>query len=128
MRVFAAQLALYSLCLASCTTAQPHDDNSTVWLRLGQSAVVDGPTVTPLRILTDSRCPKDVQCAWAGELRVLVRIGPIERNDTREMVQGQPQAVADGMLELAGARPEPMHGKPIALQDYRLGFRFAGGL
>jgi hypothetical protein len=128
MRAFAVQLALYGLCLASCTTAQPHDGDSIVWLRLGQSAVVDGPTVTPLRILADSRCPKDVQCAWAGDLRVLVRIGPIEREDTREMVLGQPQAVADGTLELASAVPEPVHGKPIALQDYRLGFRFAGGL
>jgi len=42
----------------------------TVSTKLGQGVVALGETITPLELLEDSRCPADVQCVWAGTVRV----------------------------------------------------------
>ena len=42
--------------------------------RLGQGTSLGGWTVTPLRVLEDSRCPGDVMCVQAGTARLLVRV------------------------------------------------------
>lgn len=119
--------AAISIALAGCAT-KPLSDPSLTWVRLGESAVVDGPTIRPLGVISDSRCPAEVQCAWAGELRIAVKIGNDERNDLHELVLGKPEPVADGALELVEARPYPKRGEAIDPQEYRLGFRFWGGL
>ncbi len=41
---------------------------------LGQSIVLSGTTLTPLKVLEDSRCPEDVQCIQAGTVRLLIQL------------------------------------------------------
>jgi hypothetical protein len=43
-------------------------DGETVTLKKGASATVSGGMKLTLSAINDSRCPKDVQCIWAGEL------------------------------------------------------------
>ena len=115
------------LALAACaTTAQPTD--GIAGARLSERVYVDGPAVTPLEVLEDSRCPTGVQCVWAGQLRLKVRVHLGARDELHELTLGKPMHVADGNLELVEVLPEPVAGKPIKPASYRFGFRFMGGL
>jgi hypothetical protein len=96
--------------------------------RLGERVQVDGPAVTPLEVLEDSRCPADAQCVWAGRLRLLATIHLGAGDQRRELVLGEPVQVADGELELMEAWPRSVAGGAIAPADYRFTLRFDGGL
>jgi hypothetical protein len=95
---------------------------------VGQSAAVDGIKVRPVALLEDSRCPKDVTCFWAGQVRIHAVISGGAWRIERDLTQGKPIPVADGTLELTSVAPERRRDTPIALKDYRFTFRFSGGL
>jgi hypothetical protein len=96
--------------------------------RLGERVLVDGPAVTPLEVLEDSRCPADVQCAWAGRLRIRTAVHLGSGDQRLDLTLGEPMQVADGMLELVEVQPVPATaGSTIAPADYRFTFRFDGG-
>ncbi len=46
--------------------------NGSVTLAIGQTGTAGGLTIVPHEILGDSRCPGDVECVWAGEVRIKV--------------------------------------------------------
>ncbi len=108
--------------------AGPYSGPPLAYTRIGETIYVDGPRVTPLALLEDSRCAEGTQCVWAGRLRVRVRVdlgsGPREM----EMTLGQPVQVADGQLDLLDALPRPVAGSKPAPFAYQFGFRFMGGL
>jgi hypothetical protein len=93
-----------------------------------ETVYVDGPRVTPLKLLEDSRCPVKVQCVWAGRIRIEVRIDLGSRSETQEVTLGEPVTVADGALDLVEVYPEAKVDRSISPEDYRFGFRFAGGI
>lgn len=123
-----------SLTLAACASvpsasADPAPTGPPpIWAALGQRVVVDGPQVTPLEVLEDSRCPVLAQCIWAGRvrIRVMVHLGPGDK--VHEMTSGEPIQVADGTLELIEVRPDRTSDGTLSPGDYRFGFRFMGGL
>lgn len=116
-----------ALTLSGCITYKYKDDGITR-LRIDQTATVDGPQVTPLKVLEDSRCPRDVQCVAAGKLRITVRIGLGQRTELRDLTLGEPKQVADGTLTLVEAWPDRKADDVIYPDEYRFGFKFAGGL
>jgi hypothetical protein len=120
-------LAPLALALTGCVTVQP-DSDGIARAKIGQTVYVDGPKVTPLAVLEDSRCPMNARCVWAGQVRLSVRIALGSRNEVREIVSNKPIPVADGQLELVEVTPDRVAGeKPFPTQDYRFGFKFAGG-
>jgi hypothetical protein len=119
---------LVPLALAACATTPGPDADGVTHAALGQRVYLDGPYVTPLEVLEDSRCPSDVQCIWAGRLRISARIELGSGSETRELTQGEPVQVADGTLELFEVTPYPKSDVPVAAKDYRFGFKFAGGI
>jgi hypothetical protein len=96
--------------------------------RIGQTVRVGGPTVKPLEVIEDSRCPADVVCVWTGQVRLRAEVGT--GSGKREMVltSGQPAPVADGQLILKLVTPATHSRKAIQPSDYRFTFEFAGGL
>ena len=78
-------------------------------------------------MLEDSRCPGGVQCISAGRVRISIRIDRSQGAETREMTLGEPQQVADGQLTLVEAMPNRDRRTTLYPEDYRFGFRFAGG-
>lgn len=118
---------LAALALSGCITYQNRSDGITR-MRIDESAVVDGPRVTPLKVLEDSRCPVGTQCVWAGRVKVAVRIDTGPGSETREMTLGEPQQVADGKLTLVEVLPVKKANETIYPDEYRFGFTFAGGL
>ena len=122
-----AALLISCLTLVGCaTTAVP--DNGLTYARIGQTAYIDGPRVTPLEVLEDSRCPAQVQCVWAGRVRIRARIDLGSGSQTRELTLGKPEQVADGSLELVEVAPAKSKEGAIPPRDYRFGLRFMGGI
>lgn len=99
---------------------------------LGQTVWVDGPRITPIEVLEDSRCPMNARCVWAGRVRLRVRIDLGSGSEMREIMAGEPTQVADGSLELVSVTPDRVAGaegaQGIDPAAYRFGFNFAGGL
>jgi hypothetical protein len=107
----------------SKTTGTQH-----ITARLGQTVYVDGPRVTPLAVVEDSRCPTGVRCVWSGQVRLKVRVGLGRGPITKILTLGTATSVADGALTLTQATPHPIFGKRTKPTDYRFAFSFAGGL
>jgi hypothetical protein len=107
----------------------PEQGPALTYAALGQTVRVDGPRVTPLEVLEDSRCPMNARCVWAGQLRLRVRIES-GTGGTIELTSGKPVNVADGTLELVKVRPDKVAGTgngAVKPADYRFGLRFMGG-
>jgi hypothetical protein len=126
MQRIAPLAVLLTLTLAGCAaTASPTAAGPA---RLGQTVHVDGPRVTPLKVIEDSRCPMNARCIWAGRvvLRATVRGGAWKR--TLDLTLGEPVQVADGKLTLTTVTPDRHTDRQIAPRDYRFTFAFQGGL
>lgn len=113
--------------LAGCATVPT--SGGLAYARIGQEIRVDGPRVTPLSVLEDSRCPENARCIWAGRVRISARIVTGRGAETREMTLGEPIAVADGKLLLGDVQPgRKTTEAAVAPGDYRFEFRFDGGV
>lgn len=121
-------IAALALALGGCVTVPPQSADGLAWARIGERVYVDGPHVTPRVVLEDSRCPADVDCVWAGRVRLAVTVHLGAGDIQRELTLSEPIAVADGTLELAEVRPPRASGEAPKPADYRFGLRFAGGL
>ena len=96
---------------------------------LGQRAYADGPIIQPVTVLEDSRCPENVRCVWAGQLRLkILWLRPGGQSQPFEVTLGKPAPLADGTILLESASPARRTDRSIQPQDYRFAFRFMGGL
>lgn len=125
-------LPLAFLALSACATVAeppPAPQDGIARAALGERVYVDGPQVTPLQVLEDSRCPMNVRCVWAGRVRLSVRIDLGSGSEMREIANDRPIQVADGQLALVEVRPDRVAGEGAPEpQPYRFGFTFAGGI
>lgn len=94
----------------------------TVQTRLGQSVEALGEIITPKTVLEDSRCPSDVQCIWAGTVRVegVVQGGMGEGSLTFELDKMNTTEVNE--ITLVGVEPYPMSTDEIRGEEYVLTF------
>jgi hypothetical protein len=122
------QLLALTLALPGCTNGPQPGTPGVTYARIGETVTVDGPQVTPLRVLEDSRCPVNVDCAWPGQVRLEVRIGLGGKSEVRELNSIRPEPVADGTLDLAEITPDNRTDSGPEPSEYRFGFTFSGGL
>src|SRR5262245_3093654 len=67
--------------------------DGVVAAKIGETADLGGGLVVrPLAIIEDSRCPSNVQCIWAGRLRVRANVS----GDDVELTLGEPAQTAHG--------------------------------
>lgn len=102
--------------------------------KLQERVYVDGPYVTPLEVVKDTRCPTPLQCYVAGDLHVKVRVDLGSRSEELVLKNNELVHIADGNLRIVEATPQRRIAKkggsdvqPIAPEEYRFGFRFMGG-
>jgi hypothetical protein len=135
-------LLVFALLAATACTTTGQNQQSGIDVPIGKNAYVDGPIIRPIRVIEDSRCPANARCIWAGTVKVeaiWVRDG--HRNAGRHsgnsaanraflLELGRPQPLADGMIELTNVSPPRMAGanRELKPQNYRLSFRFTGGI
>ncbi|OAB80136.1 hypothetical protein [Cochleicola gelatinilyticus] len=56
----------------------------------GESITINETTITFKKVLEDSRCPKEVNCIWAGRIKILVEVSKDGTTaETKELIFGQ---------------------------------------
>ncbi len=122
-----------TLLLAACapvvTSGPPPaiQPDQPVVLAVGDSAQIDGDTLTFSSVLEDSRCPSQVSCAWSGRAVLQFRLDTADgqRHDFQLITKHGPakttQAVQAGhVFELQGLEPYPeTPDRTIPQRNYR---------
>ena len=94
-------------------------------VRVGQTAYI-ADTRLSLRVESvpeDSRCPRDVECVWAGNARVVLELRESENTDTASVSSTlEPRAVSrwDYRIELVDVQPESTARGPLPQGEYRI--------
>lgn len=92
----------------------------------GQSAKLDKNdlTVTFVKVMGDSRCPQDVNCAWAGDATVTISAGGSTSYDlhTEGSFTGTVK-ISGHDVKLVGLTPRPKADSTIPPGDYRATLR-----
>ena len=103
----------------ACPSETPTNNSNT--LAIGTSATIQGTTIEVLELAEDSRCPRDVQCIWAGTVRVRASVDSYNRDFTFTL--GQPQVVGNATVTLVSVIPAQKYSTQIVkLSDYRFTF------
>lgn len=89
---------------------------------LNQKILNGGIFITPLEVISDSRCPVDVQCIWAGEVSLKVRLekGTVSKEVILKLQI--PFTFEENKISLIGVTPENNSKKLFAKEDYRFTF------
>jgi hypothetical protein len=125
LKIRTMMLALAALGSAGAVSAS---EDRIAHARLGQPVHVNGNVrVTPLRVLEDSRCPMEARCVWAGQVRLLVRVGVGRNRTVRQITSNKPIAAGNGMLELVSVMPPKSTRQEIRPREYRFGFTYTRG-
>ena len=121
-------LLLVTVWLGSCTLAEVSVPLGQEFsLSVGHRALIAGEDlrIEFVDVVADSRCPSDVVCIWAGEVKCLVELvssGSAERVELTEPgLTGDTNRQAYKGYELSfTVTPYPVSTKPIERGDYRL--------
>lgn len=119
-------LSAAALTFGCVTPANSVADGNDV--RLGQAARLDGPTVKPVEVLEDSRCPSNAQCVWAGQVRLKMLWLRPSGDEPFALTLGKPTPIADGAITLTSVNPAKATARALKPSDYRFSFSFAGGI
>ncbi|MFC4314047.1 hypothetical protein ACFPN2_33540 [Steroidobacter flavus] len=97
--------------------------NQEVRLAPGERAVFGPDTldVEFVRVVEDSRCPTDVTCVWAGEVKVQLatRSGAAEAA-RHEITAGKDATVGELRLVVVQVQPERVSTREIPPEEYRV--------
>jgi hypothetical protein len=120
----AAGLGLFSAACAPLETAVIAEPGQAFALPLGQTAAVKGTDVrlTFKDVRTDSRCPVDVQCVWAGEAKIGVVVsqkGTSEETRVLTLAPADSEATAGNLrIRLVGLTPVPRQADAGTARPY----------
>lgn len=130
--LFAYALPMALSALTACTTGAASDAEAqnclaTQCVALGERQQVwRGLAVTPLEVIEDSRCPKDVQCVWQGRVMLRAQLDLGHESISVEIDSSKPLRIHGGFLSIAEMAPvAPVQGKPTRAKDYLFRFAFA---
>lgn len=98
-------------------------------IKVGRVVALDGGAVRVrfARVASDSRCPADVDCVWAGDAEVLVEVGGRGWRGKR-LLRLHTNAGGEGASEgrygrytvkLVGLSPQPRSTRKIAAREYK---------
>lgn len=97
--------------------------NQQIQLAPNEQAVYEpqGLTVEFIRVVEDSRCPRDTTCVWAGEVKVQVatRLGtaaPVQH----EIKAGEHASVGAFRVSVVDVQPERLSTREIPQEEYRV--------
>ncbi len=90
---------------------------------IGQVATGLHVSITPNKIVSDSRCPQSVQCIWAGTVEVKAVVATKDSNDESIFKLGE--ATNDGAytITLTEVTPYPLESGVVPDSSYRFTFK-----
>ena len=122
-----------ALLLAACASApgariqEPAPADGTVVLAIGKPQRAPGTdlTVTFEAVVADSRCPTGVQCVWAGEVAVRIRLAapnmaPATATLHSNLETAKETTYAAWKLSIQDVTPYPTATGGVRPEDYRL--------
>jgi hypothetical protein len=95
-------------------------------LSVGQRVTFGKLQIKFALVESDSRCPKDVECVWAGNAAVRLRLSSGKRARTVTLNTGRSSAFSDETtyqgyrLKLVNLAPYPRNARQITASDYKL--------
>jgi hypothetical protein len=96
---------------------------ATFTLEPGQTASVQGVAVTFRQVVSDSRCPINAFCVWAGDATVVFSVRMIGQETQYELQLADPAkrsaAIRNFVLEFQELQPHPIAGQPTDRASYR---------
>jgi hypothetical protein len=123
------RLAAILMCLAvngcgaaPATRMQSVDPGAQFTLAPGAAVSVKnaGIEVRFVAVAEDSRCPRDVTCIWAGQIKVQLEIhGSGKTASQMEILEGGSAVSGEYQVTLVRVEPQPTSTTRIAPQDYR---------
>ncbi len=95
------------------------ENNSTTTAKINQTIIYQGLSITPLKVVSDSRC--SAVCIWAGTVELNVKL---EGKTTAQasLTLGKPFSFEGKEITLVEVSPNPSQTKPIPIEDYRFNF------
>jgi hypothetical protein len=125
-------ILLASLALGACAGATPSPGipgcREGPCIAIGQSQQFGIMSVIPEEVLADSRCPIDVQCVWAGELKVRTQLDIGHETIWVDIKAWEPFKINGGTLLLAEVAPDASTQTPKPEpKDYAFRFTFTEG-
>jgi hypothetical protein len=117
MRLILAALLIATVACSSSPT-EPGAPGSTIALRYGETATVANTRISFTEIV-DSRCPKDVVCAWAGDAAVHLESAGASVVLHTNGAAGSASGILGGLtLTLVEVKPEPVSTTDMRKADY----------
>lgn len=120
---------LFVLLLVACRSSGPSASHAAslgqeVTLAPGEQADPHGLSVEFVKVVEDSRCPSDVTCVWAGEVKVQLSTR-VRASETvqLEITAGQDATVGGFRLAVMHVQPERVSTRAIAPEEYRVTLR-----
>ena len=123
LRIFIIVSLLCTGCAGSSTQPSQTPLGEPFELRSGASAILDGGlTITFDRVASDSRCPMNALCIWAGDALVLVTIsqnpgGSVQRELHTDTAEPDATYLAYS-IKLIALAPYPRTDREILPGDY----------
>jgi hypothetical protein len=97
--------------LAGCNSAVAPRLGEEFTLRIGQSASIAelGLWMRFNRVVTDSRCPANAMCIWAGDGAILLEVAPMTGDSKEDTLHTNldPHSIPLGRAELRLVKLEP---------------------
>jgi hypothetical protein len=119
---------LFAVALAACgRDGSAATLNAPIQLAPGQSAVFDAENLEVMfvGIESDSRCPSDVACVWAGEVVVRLTVRKDRRTQELAVKGNENLPVAGFVVSVLEVLPPPKSSQRIAPADYRVTLKVA---
>ncbi len=103
-----------------CPDAQTKEETTT---GINGKILNGGVYITPLEVVSDSRCPAEVRCIWAGEvsIKVMLQKGTVNKEVT--LKEGASATFEGSKVSLVGVTPANSTTKPPTESDYRFTFK-----
>jgi hypothetical protein len=74
--------------------------------------------LTPLTLVSDSRCPKDIQCIWAGTVEIKVRLQIQDKTENIVLSLGKEYTFSGKIIMLTNVEPSKNSKETINNSDY----------
>ena len=93
-------------------------------IKFGQQVAIKGERlrIDFSRVAEDSRCPEGVQCIWAGNGKIILRLTKVGRRSANltlnTNLDPKQNSYRGYEVKLVGLNPYPKQGAPIRKRDY----------
>lgn len=101
------------------TTPPETPDKIVATLKLNEKRTIGGTTIEVSKVLEDSRCAKDVQCVWAGQVRIEVKLNTPSGNSTTTLMPGKFVTTETLKITLEDVTPYPISTRRTEDSEYR---------